>query len=167
MYDSELDTLKHIEMVRRFLDIVRKELHQRGMCHDLTKLSSPEKGIFDKFTPKLKGVTYGSDEYKSFLEDMKPALDHHYIYNRHHPEHFTPGVLHFNYINESFGMNLIDIVEMFCDWKAATMRHDDGALKKSILINQKRFGFSDELTAIFLNTVELFEGDGKTEREKL
>lgn len=34
-----------------------------------------------------------------------------------------------------------------------------GDLKKSILINQKRFGFSEEMAFIFLNTVELFEGE--------
>ena len=51
-------------------------------------------------------------------------------------------------------MNLIDVIEMLCDWKAATMRHADGDIKKSIEINQKRFGYSDELKAILLNTIE-------------
>ena len=32
-------------------------------------------------------LTYGSDEYKACLTEMKPALDHHYAANRHHPEH--------------------------------------------------------------------------------
>jgi len=39
-------------------------------------------------TPKLAGSTYGSEEYKAFLGQMKPALDHHYAVNDHHPEHF-------------------------------------------------------------------------------
>lgn len=157
MYDSREDTLKHIWTVRRFLKVVAEELDKRAKYHDCSKFDASEKPYFDAYTPKLKGSTYGSEEYKGFLSDMQPALEHHYANNRHHPEYFTPGVLLFNFVNESFGMNLIDIIEMFCDWKAATMRHDDGDLKKSILINQKRFGFSEELTAIFLNTVELFE----------
>lgn len=156
-YNSREDTLAHMKMVQRCLFLIIRELEKRGEGHDVSKLGVEEKKIFDEFTPKLKTTTYGSDKYKGYLDKMKPALDHHYAHNRHHPEHFTPSVLHFNYINESFGMDLIDIVEMFCDWKAATLRHDDGNLRKSIAINQKRFGFSDELTAIFLNTADVFD----------
>ena len=53
-------------------------------------------------------------------------------------------------------MNIIDLIEMFCDWKAATMRHADGDLKKSILINGKRFNLSDQIKNIFLNSVDIF-----------
>lgn len=163
MYDSELDTLKHIEKVRHFLEVVREELYWRGMYHDRSKLSAEEKPIFDEFTPRLKESIYGGEEYKGFLKEMKAALDHHYRKNRHHPEHFYPAVAHMNAINEISCMNLIDIIEMFCDWKAATIRHDTGDLRKSISINQKRFGISDELTAIFLNSVNLFDNEGKIE----
>lgn len=160
MYDSKTDILKHIEKVRHFLDVVREELYWRGIDHDRSKLSADEKPIFDKLTPKLKESTYEGEEYKGFLKETKVALDHHYKKNRHHPEHFYPEVAHMNAINEISCMNLIDIIEMFCDWKAATMRHDNGDLKKSIAVNQKRFGISDELTAIFLNSVNMFkDGD--------
>jgi hypothetical protein len=74
---------------------------------------------------------------------MKPALDHHYDLNHHHPEHFLRGIR---------GMNLIDIIEMLCDWKAATMRHADGNIYKSIEINQERFNYSYELKEILINT---------------
>jgi hypothetical protein len=40
------------------------------------------------------------------------------------------------------------------DWKAATLRHADGDILKSIEINQKRFGYSDDLKEIFKNTVK-------------
>ena len=49
-------------------------------------------------------------------------------------------------------MTLIDLVEMFCDWAAASERHADGNLLRSIEIGQERFGFSDELVSIFRNT---------------
>lgn len=103
-----------------------------------------EKEIFDQFTPLLKNSTYGSEEYKKFLTEMKVGLDHHYENNSHHPEHFDNGIQ---------GMSLFDLLEMLCDWKAATMRHADGDIHKSIEINQKRFGYSDELKKIFLNTL--------------
>jgi len=142
-YDSRADTLMHINTVRGFLGTLVECLQRRAAAHDLSKLADPEKSTFDEFTPKLKGSTYGSEEYKSFLAQMKPALDHHYANNSHHPEFFPDGIK---------GMSLLDVIEMLADWKAATMRHADGDLARSIEINQKRFGYSDELKAILFNT---------------
>jgi hypothetical protein len=51
------------------------------------------------------------------------------------------------------GMSLLGLLECLLDWKAATLRHADGDLLRSIEINQKRFGYSDELKQILLNTV--------------
>ena len=51
------------------------------------------------------------------------------------------------------GMSLMDIIEMLCDWQAATLRHADGDILKSIEINQKRFKYSDEMKQILLNTI--------------
>jgi hypothetical protein len=59
------------------------------------------------------------------------------------------------------GMNLIDLIEMLCDWKAATLRHNTGDIYKSLDINQKRFGYSDELKHLFKNTIIWIES-GKT-----
>ena len=67
-------------------------------------------GTFDEYTPKLKHSTYGTDEYKGFLAGMGAGLEHHYAHNRHHPEHHAGGV---------HGMNLVDLIEMLADWKAA------------------------------------------------
>jgi hypothetical protein len=98
---------------------------------------------FDEYTPKLAGCTYGSDEYKQFLKELKVALNHHYSIGRHHPEHFENGIR---------GMNLVDLVEMICDWYAATKRHNDGDMMKSIAMNQERFGYSDDIKALLENT---------------
>ncbi len=144
-YDSQEDTKKHIEAVGRFIEKFRIVLILRAIEHDKSKLISPEKEIFDEYTPKLKGSTYGSDEYKTFLKEMGIALDHHYKENRHHPEHFKNGIS---------DMDLIDLVEMICDWKAATLRHENGAILKSIEINKERFELSDQLTNILINTVK-------------
>ena len=76
-------------------------------------------------------------------------MAHHYETNRHHPEHFTNGFK---------GMNLVDLVEMFCDWVASTSRHKDGDIYNSIQQNKGRFGYSNELEMIFINTVaEVFK----------
>jgi hypothetical protein len=140
------ETMKHKENVERFLDLFINALTAREILHDNSKMEEPELSIFVEYTNKLKGTTYGSEEYKRYLQEMKPALDHHYANNRHHPEFHENGI---------DGMNLIDLVEMFCDWMAATMRHDDGDILKSIEINKQRFNMSDQLASILRNTVEL------------
>lgn len=140
------ETLRHIAEVRANIGIVVEQLDNRRMHHDQSKLNSPEAEIFEVYTPKLKGTTYGIDEYKQYLKEMKVALDHHYAVNRHHPEHFGP-----NGIND---MTLIDLIEMLCDWLAATKRHADGDIYKSIEINKARFGYSGQLARIFENTVK-------------
>ncbi len=85
VYDSTSDTLLHIKRVNELLLRFSKDLMYRAICHDNSKLREPEKSLFDEFTPKLKGVTYGSDEYKSYLSSLKVALDNHYANNSHHP----------------------------------------------------------------------------------
>lgn len=144
-YDSRPDTYAHIATVREYVNRAVVNLLHRGGDHDLSKLESPEREVFDEFTPKLKHSTYGSDEYKSFLTAMGEGLKHHYEVNSHHPEHYEDGTA---------GMSLLDLVEMLCDWKAATLRHDDGDLRRSIEINQERFGYTTELKLILLNTAE-------------
>jgi hypothetical protein len=112
------------------------------------KLDSPEVELFAENTEKLANLEYNSPEYKESLAALKPALDHHYANCRHHPEHFPHG------IND---MNLIDIVEMIADWKAASERQKDGNLIKSIKINAERFDMSDQLRDILLNTAKLLD----------
>lgn len=143
-YDSKEDTQKHIDRVAKLLFHFCKNLEARGDFHDATKLLAPEKETFDEMTPKLKDSTYGSDEYKGFLAKMKPALDHHYANNRHHPEH------HKNGVND---MDLFDLVEMLCDWKAASERHANGDIGKSLDVNAKRFGINEQLASILRNTI--------------
>jgi len=175
--DCIRDTKEHISQVREFMMIVANQIIQRALVHDKSKLESPEVEIFTEYTPKLKSSTYGSDEYKGFLKGMGKALKHHYENNSHHPEHYKKYVCNGcfkefkqmpNHCNvcmysqfqeepDITQMNLLDIIEMFCDWKAATMRHNDGDIRKSIELNQKRFRYSDDLKKIFENTITILE----------
>ena len=145
VYDSTHDTLKHIETVQKHLGAVVADLIARAGRHDHSKLLGPEKGVFDEFTPKLRDSTYGSDEYKTFLEGMGEGLKHHYAVNDHHPEHHTLGI---------HGMDLIQLIEMLCDWKAATERHADGDLFRSIEQNQDRFGYGEEIRCLLHSTAQ-------------
>lgn len=148
MSKSKYETLKHIENVRNYLNAVIYLIMGRGESHDQSKLESPEAEIFEEFTCKLKDCTYGTPEYYEYLDQMKVGIHHHYKVNRHHPEHHKDGI---------DGMNLIDLIEMLVDWKAASLRHDDGDIWKSIEMNQKRFGYSDEMKNLLIRTMKYIE----------
>ena len=149
MIDSREKTQEHIDEVRRQLDIICDILKQRGIDHDRSKLEDFEKPYFDENTENLAKQVYGSKEYQDSLEKLKPALEHHYKVNSHHPEHYENGI---------DGMTLYDLIELWADWNAAVKRNKDGNIRKSVEINGKRFNLSDQLINIFNNTIDFNEG---------
>lgn len=182
-YDSSKDTYEHIGVVRGFLVHIGENIFTRAAIHDASKLREPEKSMYDKFTPLLRGLTYGSDEYKKCLEAMGTALKNHYALNKHHPEHYPEPVsmeigelsllirdkelgapddpalpwlyVHLKELESRVnGMSLLDVIEMVADWKAAGQRHADGDMTKSLEINRDRFGLSPQLFSIIKNTVK-------------
>ena len=146
-YDSRPDTFRHSLRVGELMVQAITELVERSVKHDLSKTEPPEVDVFDEYTPKLRTSTYGSDEYESYLAGMGEGLAHHYAHNRHHPEHFNNGI---------DGMTLVDLIEMLADWKAATERHDNGSLARSLVIQAERFGISDQLGQVLSNTARHF-----------
>ena len=142
------ETIEHIKKVNDFINLFVILLLRAGTNHDRSKLESPEQEIFERYTPLLSRLTYGSDAYRKIMSEMSIAIQHHYSKNSHHPEFYKDGIS---------GMNLVDIVEMFCDWLAAVARHADGDIMESLKINKNRFEISDQLVSIFQNTVILFE----------
>ena len=142
------ETLSHIRRVQEILSIFIRELLDRGNNHDSSKLSDPELSVFAENTFKLKNLKYGSEEYNESLAAMKPAIEHHYARNRHHPEHHKNGI---------DDMTLPDILEMFADWKASSERQNNGNILKSIEHNSGRFNINPQLVKIFENTArEMF-----------
>lgn len=144
-YDSRPDTIEHIKTVGKYMANFLSRATTRIAYHDKSKLESPEVEYFDKYTPILKDLEYGTKEYIDNMEALRPAIDHHYANNPHHPEYWENGIK---------DMSLVDIVEMLCDWVASCQRHPSGNILRSIEINQKRFGYSDELKQILINTLK-------------
>ena len=144
-YDSTAATLEHIAKVRTRMGEMAGNLRGRALVHDNSKLLPPEKKAFDLATPNLHGLTYGSPEYEAARAEinMDGALAHHYRKNSHHPEHYADGVN---------GMSLLDCLEMLADWKAAGERHANGSLSESLKVNKERFGISDQMQSILVNT---------------
>ncbi len=143
-YDSCEDTLAHINRVRELLSCVVDNLRRRADLHDLSKLIPPEKQAYDILTPRLRDIKYGSEEYRACLKEMNPAIQHHYRWNSHHPEHHAKGI---------DGMSLFDLIEMICDWKAASERHRTGCIRESLELNTNRFAISQQLKSILAATL--------------
>lgn len=138
------EVYEHIKEVARNLNGVARELLDRAEKHDASKLEEPELSGYASVTGKLKDLEYGSEEYKKNLESIRPVIEHHYAKNRHHPQHRSDGVN---------AMTLIDLLEMLCDWAAATQRNKNGNLHKSVELNAGRFKIGPQLQAILENTV--------------
>lgn len=142
--DVVRSTVDHVARVGELLAACAHALVLRGVFHDRSKFSEEEWPHFAKHTPTLSRVTYGSDEYRAALDAMGPAVEHHQSVNRHHPEFFNDGVR---------CMTLLDLLEMLCDWKAASERHADGDISRSIALSVERFQISDELAQILRNSI--------------
>lgn len=138
------DVIKHVDKVRANLYSFGHALGRRAEVHDQSKLLPDEFELMAKNFDRLRTTTYGSPEYKALLEENKPSISLHYQRNDHHPEHFENGV---------DGMDLMQVVEMLCDWKAAIEKHADGNIQDSLEYNRVRFGMSDQLYNIFVNTI--------------
>ncbi len=145
----EEETHAHIALVSKLLYYIARELYHRANVHDRSKLLEPERSVFAKFSPLLGSAPIDSAAYEAVLSQMGEALQHHYRENRHHPEHFPEGIR---------GMNLVDFVEMVCDWTAA-------AYGKGELVNLEwaadRFHLSrdEALLRIIRNTLGDLSGE--------
>lgn len=142
LYQEE-DYLTQDMLYKKYVD----ELLDRKANHDKTKLEYPEKQEFDKYNQKLKELTYGSEEYKQNLYILRNALCHHYRYNRHHPEHFGNGI---------YGMSIMDLTEMICDWKASSERQINGNIFDGIQKGLERFSYDKKMVRVLSNTVEKY-----------
>jgi hypothetical protein len=146
--DCYVKTLEHKEQVANIMEMFAQIIRKRGINHDNSKLEDPEFEGFSEHTSLLAQVTYGSDEYRKCLDDLKPTLDAHYAKNDSHPEHYSNGIR---------DMHLLQIIEMIADWYCSSKRQHDGNIRLSIEKNRERFGYSKDLEQIFINTIDLIE----------
>jgi len=155
MTTTKITIAAHQGKVRMLLCDCIGDLWKRYLDHDKSKLMEPEFSVFDRHISRLSKTEYGSQEYFDELKAMDPAIQHHYLVNRHHPEHFVNGV---------DDMILVDLLEMLCDWIAAAQNGPNGSFKNSLTINTKRFRLSDQLVRIFENTAKWLEDAAKKPR---
>jgi hypothetical protein len=122
----------------------------RGNRHDDSKYEDAEFPLYAALIDEFEKHPYGSEGYNKAKAAIKPATDHHFKHNRHHPEHFPDGI---------DGMNLVDLLEMLSDWKSATLNNPDhpGDLTKSLHIATEKYKISPQLARILYNTAIDFE----------
>lgn len=144
-HDSE--TLKHVNEVRANVWKLIKHLDTRAAVHDASKFEEPERSVLAANQHLLAVTPYGTPEYDEMKAKVQPALDHHYSKNTHHPEHWPNGI---------DDMDLLDLVEMLCDWAASVKRNKNGNVHKSIEANTGRFNMTPQLASIFKNTVNRY-----------
>lgn len=139
------DVLMHIYEVAENLAQIRHDLELRGMAHDRTKLDDPEFSAFVQTRPKFKKADYGSQEYQKCVEIIRPAINHHYQNNRHHTAYHANGF---------DDMNLIDILEMLADWKAANRRNPNLSFVESLPIAFQKYHIPENMQKHIIATLK-------------
>ncbi|MCP4934852.1 MAG: hypothetical protein GY927_11770 [bacterium] len=134
--------IHHINLVQNHMSNVVSRLIDRLANHDMSKYSQEEIGLV-LGKPAFDKLEYMSDEERAALASVKDSVQHHYKRNQHHPEHYADGIN---------GMSLLDLMEMACDWKAASEMSENGSYLNSIMHNTERFDMSLELRHILMNT---------------
>lgn len=138
------NTYEHQKRVRVLMNEVVAGLVKMSAIHDRSKLMEPELSGYAEGIPKLAGTVYGDDAYIDALREMKPTLEHHYEKNDHHPEHYKNGVA---------DMDLLDLIEMVCDWVAAASQYGSG-IEVSLPSSIERFKIDTQLASIIGNTLQ-------------
>lgn len=139
--------ISHVSLVRENISLLIGKLLDRAEKHDFTKTIDPERSAFDELQKVIDAdgpAERGTPEYHRRTGLLGEALSHHYTYNSHHPEHYPNGIA---------GMDLIDLVEMVCDWRAANVQRDGGA-PMSLSYSIEKYGIDPQLASILKNTVE-------------
>ena len=137
---------EHKQLVGKYMQKVIAELTTRAIAHDESKWGEEEFPPYAKQLPLFEQADYGSPEYIACLRAIKPAIDHHFSVERHHPEHFGSEGIN--------GMNLIDLVEMVCDWMAAAQRGGGSLANLRLDLQQDRFAIGSQLQGAIEHTVE-------------
>lgn len=139
-------TLEHINRVKAKMEFFASVLATRGANHDSSKLKEPEYSGWLAMDKEPR-YPYGSKKYYDKMFRYKEVLEHHYSINSHHPEHFE---------DPSSQMDLIDLIEMLCDWFSYS--NDISWLEGYNTINSQcaRFKLNDTIKHLLLNTFRNF-----------
>lgn len=148
----ETDIRRHKQLVLENIIKSASNLIKRGLTHDDSKFSRIEKETYVEPVWKLNNtnVEYGSKEYEELTDQMGDGWRHHLQNNDHHPD------FHENSKDPFAEMNLFSLIEMLCDWIAASKRKNNSPDKALEFI---KFEISPQLENILRNTLKEIVGD--------
>lgn len=141
--------IRHINQVRFNLHKISHRLKERSIVHDSSKYALDEFEGFKEINRIARTHPFGSQEYKDSLKDNQ-AVQLHYSRNTHHPEHYQGGI---------DGMSFLDIVEMVCDWKAASDTYGKTSFEDSLKIQKERYKFTSEQEYIIKKIADCLIGE--------
>jgi len=145
---TEFKVLTHIiahrAHVRARLEQVIARLRERATLHDLTKLQPTEFDVFCETHEEFTKARFGTPEYRAVEEKGRKAVQHHYRHNRHHVKHHRNGWK---------DMNLIDLLELLADWKAASRRNPNEWFEDGFVKAMNRAEFPEPIRILLTNTV--------------
>jgi len=140
----------HRNKVQQWVQRIMKILEDRAKKHDLSKLND-ELELWKKLDeyPRYK---YGSSEYFEKLKRFKNVFYTHWAHNRHHYEYFR--IKHHGNISKIYtDIDLVDLIEMMCDWLSYNETITVTDAKKLVAEQMKRLGMPKEIAALILNTI--------------
>jgi len=147
-FEVLMDTIIHVSEVNENLQDIIQDLSKRGISHDRTKFQDPEYSMFCSTRPEFKKANFGTPEYEAVTKKAQVAVNHHYKHNRHHTGFHENGVK---------DMNLMDLLEMLADWKAASRRSPDLTFEDSLPRAFKKYNMDEALQQAIRNTIKYLE----------
>lgn len=124
---------RHRDFVRLALHRVARDLDERAIIHDASKLLDDEFSGFSRINGIARVQKFGSPEYKESMRTERPTIDTHFKRNSHHPERpellagktTEPDDYKYMCALAEHEMTFLDVIEMVCDWWGARLGYDD------------------------------------------
>lgn len=140
----------HQAYVRYFIDRMIEDIEHRRDIHDDSKLSPEEILGFANGLPYLENSGIGEDMKMppDISDNLNKAVAHHYQVNDHHPEYFE---------NLFEGMDLMTLIELVADWRAAMIRSGNTNYEASIQYGMKKYKMPEYFANILRNTFQKLE----------
>lgn len=169
--------LRHVTELRSALLRVQQDLEARAVRHDVSKFSPEEFPGFARINSTARKHPYGSEEYRAAIRAEKDTVDRHQRGNSHHPEYHEARVREDlrRTTSESPGPGLkwvvpveiegvdvmpwLDVIEMVCDWWAATQTYGTTPWKEVLEKQKARWNWSLEHWWLIGQVAAFLSGD--------
>lgn len=143
------DIITHKRKIFKNMQIMSNELMDRAFEHDNDKIENDVVyNIYNIHCQTQRSIPFGSKERIEFEgTTMKEGIDLHIMLNRHHLYN-TRNELTFE------DANLLDYLEILCDWVAAMGRHEMTQEEEVNRINglMDKYNFPADIRKPFINT---------------